>query len=100
MTPLILFVIRVYWFLIPKKNRKTCVFKESCSNFVFRATKNDGSIKGLRAFLFRYKNCNSGIQVFVNPISNQLNVRLPSGEILSQQELAPHFVEKHLTILT
>lgn len=53
---LLLLLIRIYW-LIPKKHRKPCLFKESCSKYVFRITRESGFICGCKALTRRYKTC-------------------------------------------
>lgn len=55
---LILFIIKCYHTLLPMKMRRKCLHKESCSNHVFRITKDEGFIKGIEAFKFRFHNCN------------------------------------------
>lgn len=37
--------------------RGKCLFKESCSNYVYRETKEEGLKKGITALKFRYHNC-------------------------------------------
>ncbi len=59
MKVLVLILIRAYWFLIPESKRRKCLFKVSCSNYVFQKTKREGLISGLRALMFRVNNCNS-----------------------------------------
>ena len=48
----------MYWLLIPKHKRRKCLFKKSCSNYVYEKTKSEGLISGLSALRFRIKNCN------------------------------------------
>ncbi|MCT8340604.1 membrane protein insertion efficiency factor YidD [Flavobacteriaceae bacterium TK19130] len=60
---LVLFSIQIYWKLIPASRRKHCLFKESCSNAVFRVTLNKGLKKGLRMFRYRYENCRPGYTI-------------------------------------
>ena len=50
-------VIKFYQTFIPKKFRGECLFKESCSNFVYRVTKEEGLKCGINAFMYRYRNC-------------------------------------------
>ncbi|MFV5688908.1 membrane protein insertion efficiency factor YidD [Flavobacterium sp. ZT3R25] len=85
---LILFAIRLYWILIPQNKRKKCVFKKSCSNYVFEITQTEGFIKGLSAFRFRYQNCRGGFEIFKNPISNKTQMLLPSGIVIEKEEIA------------
>lgn len=53
----LLLIVRLYQTFIPKKFRGKCLFKESCSNYVFRITKENGFRIGLEAFQYRYHNC-------------------------------------------
>lgn len=85
---LILFAIRLYWILIPQNKRKKCVFKKSCSNYVFEITQTEGFIKGLVAFRFRYQNCRGGFEIFKNPINNKTQMLLPSGIVIEKEEIA------------
>jgi len=54
---LLLLVIKIYQTFIPKKFRGECLFKESCSNFVYRVTKEKGLKEGIKAFMYRFRNC-------------------------------------------
>jgi putative component of membrane protein insertase Oxa1/YidC/SpoIIIJ protein YidD len=56
-----LIIIRLYW-LIPASKRPQCIFKESCSNHVYRIVKCEGFLAGLKAFFWRFKNCRPGYQ--------------------------------------
>ena len=62
MKHLLLLSIKIYWFAIPKKLRRSCLFSESCSNHVFRITKDQGFSKGIKALKERYQNCRQGYQ--------------------------------------
>lgn len=91
---LILFVIRLYWLLIPKGKRKKCIFKKSCSVYVFEIAKNQGFWKGLEAFSFRYNNCRPGLEIFKNPHTNETLALLPSKEIIQGSEIAERLLIK------
>jgi hypothetical protein len=54
---LVLFIIKIYQTFIPKRLRGKCLFKESCSNYVYRIAKDEGFVKGIIAFKYRYLNC-------------------------------------------
>lgn len=88
----ILFSIRLYWVVIPKQKRKKCLFKKSCSNYVFEQTLNEGFFIGLKAFWFRYKNCRSGYQIFINPVTNETQMLLPSKVIINKEEITDRFL--------
>ncbi len=53
---LLILLIRLYW-LIPKRWRRKCIFKESCSLHVYSTTKEQGFIKGLKALKIRFRQC-------------------------------------------
>jgi hypothetical protein len=48
---------------VPENRRRKCLFKTSCSQYIYRKTKERGLREGLRAFYFRMQNCNSNYQI-------------------------------------
>lgn len=74
----IFFVINIYWIAIPKKYRKSCLFKESCSHFVFRNTMEHGWRHGLYCFLQRWKQCRPGY-VIIYTQSKGVEIVLADG---------------------
>lgn len=67
---LVLFLIRLYWF-IPKRFRRTCLFKQTCSHHVFAVTKEKGIMSGLKAFRQRIKQCRPGYSVYITDDERQ-----------------------------
>ncbi len=92
MKHLILFAIKMYWSCIPPSKRKKCIFKKSCSNYVFEITQKEGFISGLKAFQFRYKNCRGNFAIFKNPINNKIQMILPSQMIIEREEIAERLI--------
>lgn len=92
MKHLMLFVIKMYWNCIPASKRKKCIFKQSCSNYVFEVTKKEGFKNGLNAFWFRYKNCRGNFTIFKNPINNKTQIILPSQIIIDGEEIAERLI--------
>lgn len=92
MKHLILFVIRMYWKIIPPSKRKKCIFKKSCSNYVFEVTEKEGFLSGLKAFRFRYENCRGNFTIFKNPINNQIQMILPSLIIIDEEEITERLI--------
>ena len=88
----ILLIIRLYWILIPQSKRRKCIFKKSCSNYVFETTQKEGFIKGLKAFQFRYENCRGNFSIFQNPIDNKIQMILPSQLIIDREEIADRLI--------
>jgi uncharacterized protein len=92
MNYLILLAIQIYWKLIPKSKRKKCIFRTSCSNYVYQIAKNEGFINGLKAFNFRYKNCRGNFEIFKNPINQKTQMLLPSKSIIDNEEIAERLI--------
>jgi len=59
----LLLVIKIYWVLIPKSKRRRCLFKTTCSNYVYNKTKSKGLISGIKALRFRIENCNTNYHI-------------------------------------
>jgi len=85
---LLLLIIKMYWKVIPVKNRKKCIYRMSCSKYVFEETKENGFLKGIKALNYRYHNCRQGFELFNSPIDGTKQLILPSGEILNENEIA------------
>jgi putative component of membrane protein insertase Oxa1/YidC/SpoIIIJ protein YidD len=94
MKHLILLTIRLYWLSKPKNCKPKCIFRKSCSHYVYEITQKQGFLKGLNAFVFRYRNCRGDIQIFKNPINNKINMLLPSRIIMNENEIAKRLLIK------
>ncbi|WP_350289827.1 membrane protein insertion efficiency factor YidD [uncultured Croceitalea sp.] len=90
---ILLLIIKTYWFLIPKSKRRCCIFRKTCSQFVFEKTKEHGFNEGWKAFWFRYKNCRYGYVLFKNPIDNTVQMILPQGQIISEEEVSKSIIK-------
>ncbi|MFD2962507.1 MULTISPECIES: membrane protein insertion efficiency factor YidD [Olivibacter] len=77
---LLLIPIKVYWLLVPKSKRRCCIFHESCSKHVFRITKEDGLIHGLKALKQRYKSCRAGYSFMLR--DGDVSVHLANGDFI------------------
>ncbi|QHI37053.1 Putative membrane protein insertion efficiency factor [Kordia antarctica] len=88
----LLFIIKSYWLIIPKSKRRKCIFKQSCSNYVYQTATKDGFIAGLYAFKYRYKNCRYGYETFINPIDQKVQIKLRNNEILDQEDISERFL--------
>ena len=83
---ILLFIIQVYWRAIPPSKRKQCIFRESCSHYVWRTTTEDGFIAGIRALLFRNKHCCPGFVIY--KYKNQYELKTVNGLILKENDIA------------
>lgn len=94
MKHLLLLAIKFYWKTLPEHRRRKCIFRKSCSNYVFEVTKYKGFIKGLQSLAYRYKNCRGGFQTFINPINGEKEMILPNREIIGEKEIAEEILNK------
>ena len=86
MNKILLFCIKIYWLVIPESFRRSCLFKESCSRYVYRITKENGFIEGVKAFKTRYKKCRPGSKWIKNEDSGSIDLHLVDGTILTENE--------------
>lgn len=86
MKQLLLIIIKLYWKFIPERKRRSCLFKESCSNYVFRHTNEFGFLKGIFAFRIRVKKCRGGYEIYTG--QNGLEMRLADGSIIKEEEIS------------
>lgn len=84
---LLLAAIRIYW-LIPKSKRRTCLFKKSCSHFVFEAAVNHGVTAGLKALHYRFKTCRSGAVIYINPFSGKAEMILANKDTITHDKIS------------
>jgi uncharacterized protein len=60
---LLLYIIKIYW-LIPKDKRRQCLFKLSCSHYVYKITREKGFVAGIGALRKRYSQCKPGYAIY------------------------------------
>lgn len=84
---LLLLGIRLYWRLWPEQLRRSCLFRESCSRYVYRVTAHAGASAGFAALWERARRCRGGYRVETH--AGHLVVRLVDGSILSEPEASP-----------
>ncbi len=71
-----------------REPKSKCIFRKSCSHYVYEQALKGGFLKGLKAFCFRFANCRSGFELFRNPMSNEIQMLLPSQIIINSEEIA------------
>lgn len=92
MKNLLILLIKIYWFVIPPAKRRQCIFRTSCSKYVHEKTTNEGFISGLKAFMYRFKNCRSGAYIVESP-SGETQIILPNRQILNETEISERFIK-------
>jgi hypothetical protein len=87
MKQVLISAIRLYWLLIPEKRRRSCLFKESCSRYVFRHAVEQGFYSGIKALKSRMRKCRNGYQLYHNGIS--FEIKLADGTTIGEDEISP-----------
>ncbi len=83
---ILLFSIKIYWFLVPESRRRKCLFKTSCSHYVYQQIKEKGTQEGLRALLFRIQNCNTNYQII--EIGDEKILITKTNKVFPEKELS------------
>ena len=84
---MLILAIRIYWAVWPARWRRTCLFRESCSRYVYRVATEEGLAGGLRALRERYRACRPGYGI-VRRYGESWLV-LADGSTLSASEASP-----------
>ncbi|MCW3160776.1 membrane protein insertion efficiency factor YidD [Chryseobacterium oryctis] len=92
---LLILIIRIYWLIFPPEKRRKCIFKTSCSKYVYQETIEKGIISGLKALKFRFRNCRSTAILHKNPSTNNLQVILPNNQILEEKDISEYLLNKN-----
>ena len=90
---LIFFVIKMYWITIPKSRRRKCLFRESCSNYVYQETKYKGAISGLKAFLFRVRNCNSNHHLI--KVEDKIILITKDQHVFTEEKISKYMIDSY-----
>lgn len=89
----LLIIIRLYWITIPESKRNKCLFRKSCSRYVFDITTEQGFIKGVKAFYYRFKNCRHGSVLYTDSVTGKKKLVLPNNQIVEEHEIAEYILQ-------
>ncbi len=92
MKSILLLSIKSYWLLFPKNRRRKCLFKTSCSHYVYQQTQAKGFQVGLRALLFRIQNCNPQYQII--DCGDEKILLTKTNKIVKEMELSEFILKK------
>jgi len=81
---ILLIIIRLYW-LIPCTYRRKCIFKESCSHYVYKNTHKRGIIGGIKSLRQRVYTCRQP-QGFIETKDGQQLVILADGNTIQREQ--------------
>lgn len=80
-----MFAIRVYW-LIPTKLHDKCIFKESCSHYVYRVAKHQGFNAAMKALKERNELCRPGYIVYKS--MGAFFLKTAGGKVFSEESIS------------
>ena len=84
---ILIYLIKFYWKITIYKKHK-CIFRESCSRYVYRITEKEGFLSGIKALIQRYNQCRPGYLINFDKKGKLINVKLPDGSIADVQILS------------
>lgn len=84
---LILKVIDSYWCMVSPTRRRDCLFQETCSQHVYRVTRQDGSLAGTAALIRRCRRCRNGYAVECDAKGRAV-LRLADGSLALVEDLS------------
>ena len=83
-------LIQFYWLLTPKHRRNSCLFRESCSNHVFRITGEKGLVEGILTLRKRFQLCRTEYKLLSG--NGKTVLCLCDGTQLSEDEIATNLL--------
>jgi putative component of membrane protein insertase Oxa1/YidC/SpoIIIJ protein YidD len=86
MSYILLGVIQLYWHLIPEHKRRNCLFRESCSHYVYRIAKEKGFFSACSALIDRIKKCRPGYELSKD--GDKFQLRLKDGTLVPEEDIA------------
>jgi len=86
MRALLLAVVRVYWAVWPRHLNRGCLYRETCSHYIYRVSREAGVLAGCRALLQRYQTCRAGYAVTTK--DGELGLMLRDGSFVPERFVA------------
>jgi len=86
-----LILIKLYWEIMPESKRRSCLFKETCSHYVYRTTVEDGFFEGVGALRQRIKKCRKGFKLYSS--LSGFEIELADGSVIKEDEISPRLIE-------
>ncbi len=83
---LLLLTIRAYWVIWPTQWKRKCLFKESCSRYVYRITLTSGMTSGIKALIRRSRVCRPGYKIHAT--KGNLSIQFPDGTEIPEFDIA------------
>jgi putative component of membrane protein insertase Oxa1/YidC/SpoIIIJ protein YidD len=86
MRVLLFAVVRVYWAVWPRHLNRGCIYRETCSHYIYRVSRETGFLAGCRALLQRFQTCRPGYAVTTE--DGELGLMLRDGSFVPERFVA------------
>lgn len=87
----ILKLIKFYWLAFPETKRRQCIFKETCSRYVYRHLKEKGLVAGFFSLINRVRKCRNGYSLYSG--DNGIEMKLVDGTTIYQDEISRNLLQ-------
>jgi len=91
----LLIAIHLYWLMFPRPLRRKCIFKCSCSHYVYNIANEYGFIEGCKSLYKRYKLCRYDYQIIL--YKNKFGIQLNDGSFLTRDQISEYIISKYPT---
>lgn len=91
--------IHLYRRLVPPDRRRRCLFRESCSMYIERIAREEGTLAVMFAMVKRLRSCRPGYEFHVLQENNCWELVCVDGSRFPQSEVASHIVAEYHAIM-
>tara|TARA_B100000795_G_scaffold227672_1_gene184096 strand:+ start:326 stop:601 length:276 start_codon:yes stop_codon:yes gene_type:complete len=83
--------IRLYWLTFRERDRRICLYKETCSKYIYRKFIEKSIFSGFKALFERLKNCCSTYKIIRK--EGEVKIITKYGKIIECSEINPYILE-------
>jgi putative component of membrane protein insertase Oxa1/YidC/SpoIIIJ protein YidD len=84
--------------MLPECYKRQCLFKETCSTYVKRATREFGFLAGMKALKDRVSQCKPGYQLLIDEGTNRWHIRLANGAVVNSSYISDSVLEPYTLV--
>jgi len=84
--------IEYYWKTRPESQRKICIYRITCSRYVYNELENNGFIAGIRAYFYRIKSCNHGYELILK--KDMVVIKDCNGNLILENDISPLIIKE------
>tara|TARA_Y100000813_G_scaffold3848_1_gene2786 strand:- start:103 stop:378 length:276 start_codon:yes stop_codon:yes gene_type:complete len=83
--------IRLYWLIFRERDRRICLYKETCSKYIYRKFIEESIFSGFKAFLERFRNCRSTYNIVRK--EGEVMIITKCGREIESSDINPYILE-------